>query len=155
MIAEIMLIVCSIWSLLCGVLLIAIYINNKRDKKRVKGNTKEENLKSPCYQKTSCLDCKIYDKENYYCPRFCEVIRDAVKDAKQKEGVSMDNEITTGNMSNEERPQSEFVKLLNERIEKGVCKWCQMNKHCELCEISRVFMIIALTDEEMKGGAKG
>lgn len=30
-----------------------------------------------------------------------------------------------------------------------------MNKHCELCEISRVFMIIALTDEEMKGGAKG
>ena len=54
----------------------------------------------------------------------------------------------------EERPQGEFVKLLNERIEKGVCKWCQMNKHCQLCEISRVFMIIALTDEEMKGGAE-
>ena len=55
----------------------------------------------------------------------------------------------------EERSQGEFVKMLNERIEKGVCKYCQMNKHCELCEISRVFMIIALTDEEMKGDAKG
>ena len=53
-----------------------------------------------------------------------------------------------------ERPQGEFVKMLNERIEKGVCKFCQMNKHCELCEISRVFMIIALTDKEMnEGGA--
>lgn len=51
----------------------------------------------------------------------------------------------------EERPQGEFAKMLNERIEKMVCKWCQMNKHCEICEISRVFMIIALTDEEMKG----
>lgn len=55
----------------------------------------------------------------------------------------------------EERPQGDFVKLLNERITESVCKWCQMNKHCELCEISRVFMIIALTDDEMKGGAKG
>jgi hypothetical protein len=53
-----------------------------------------------------------------------------------------------------EKPQGEFVKMLNERIEQGVCKWCQMNKHCELCEISRVFMIISLTDEEMKGGDK-
>ena len=51
----------------------------------------------------------------------------------------------------EERPQGEFAKMLNERITESVCKWCQMNKHCELCEISRVFMIIALTDEEMKG----
>ena len=47
------------------------------------------------------------------------------------------------------RPQGEFVKMLNERIENSVCKFCQMNKHCELCEISRVFMIIALTDKEM------
>lgn len=67
----------------------------------------------------------------------------------------MDNEMTTDNMSNEERPQGKFAKMLNERITESVCKWCQMNKHCELCEISRVFMIIALTDEEMKGDAKG
>ena len=53
-----------------------------------------------------------------------------------------------------ERPQDEFVKLLNERIAEGVCKWCQMNKHCELCEISRVFMIIALTNKEMNEGEK-
>ena len=52
------------------------------------------------------------------------------------------------------RPQGEFVKMLNERIENSVCKFCQMNKHCELCEISRVFMIIALTDKETKGGVE-
>lgn len=53
-----------------------------------------------------------------------------------------------------ERPQDEFVKLLKERIVESVCEWCQMNKHCEICEISRVFMIIDLTDEERKGGAE-
>lgn len=52
------------------------------------------------------------------------------------------------------RPQDEFVETLKDRIEESVCKYCQMNKHCELCEISRVFSIIALTDEEMKGGAE-
>ena len=35
----------------------------------------------PCYQTTSCLDCKMYDKENHHCPRFCEVIRELVKEA--------------------------------------------------------------------------
>lgn len=32
----------------------------------------------PCYQTTSCLDCKNYDKENHNCPRYCEVIKDAI-----------------------------------------------------------------------------
>ena len=86
----------------------------------------------PCYQTTSCLDCKMYDKENYNCPRFCEVIRSAIG----------------------ERSQGEFVKRLNDQIEKSVCKFCQMNEHCELCEISRVFMIIALIDKEMKEGSE-
>lgn len=54
----------------------------------------------------------------------------------------------------DKRPQGDLVQKLNERIEKRVCKYCQMNKHCELCEISRVFSIIALTNEEMKGGAE-
>lgn len=40
----------------------------------------------PCYQTTSCLDCKNYDKENYYCPRFCEVIREATKEIKRSQG---------------------------------------------------------------------
>ena len=53
-----------------------------------------------------------------------------------------------------ERPQGKFVEMLKDRIEESVCKYCQMNKHCELCEISRVFSIIALTDKEMKEGAK-
>lgn len=37
----------------------------------------------PCYQTTSCLDCKMYDKENHHCPRFCEVIRELVKEAEE------------------------------------------------------------------------
>ena len=38
----------------------------------------------PCYQTTSCLDCKMYDKENHHCPRFCEVIRELVKEANNE-----------------------------------------------------------------------
>jgi hypothetical protein len=53
----------------------------------------------------------------------------------------------------EERPQGEFAEKLKDRIEERVCKYCQMNKHCELCEISRVFQIITLTTEEQRGGA--
>lgn len=37
----------------------------------------------PCYQTTSCLDCKMYDKENHHCPRFCEVIKELVKEAEE------------------------------------------------------------------------
>ena len=36
----------------------------------------------PCYQTTSCLDCKMYDKENHHCPRFCEVIKELVKEVE-------------------------------------------------------------------------
>lgn len=50
-----------------------------------------------------------------------------------------------------ERQQGELVEKLKDRIEERVCKYCQMNKHCELCEISRVFQIITLTAEEQKG----
>lgn len=52
------------------------------------------------------------------------------------------------------RPQGEFAEKLKDRIEESVCKYCQMNKHCELCEISRVFQIITLTAEEQKGGTE-
>ena len=48
----------------------------------------------------------------------------------------------------EDRPQGELAEKLKDRIEEGVCKYCQMNKHCELCEISRVFQIITLMAEE-------
>ena len=52
------------------------------------------------------------------------------------------------------RPQGELSEKLKDRIEESVCKHCQMNKHCELCEISRVFQIIALTAKEQEGGAE-
>lgn len=37
----------------------------------------------PCYQTISCLDCKNYDKENHNCPRYCEVIKEAIKSRPQ------------------------------------------------------------------------
>lgn len=40
-----------------------------------------------CYQTTSCLDCKMYDKEKYNCPRFCEVIRSAIEERQQGEWI--------------------------------------------------------------------
>ena len=33
----------------------------------------------PCYQTASCLDCKNYDKDKHACPRYCEVIKDALR----------------------------------------------------------------------------
>ena len=41
----------------------------------------------PCYQTTSCLECKMYDKEKHNCPRFCEVIRSAIEERQQGEWV--------------------------------------------------------------------
>lgn len=43
----------------------------------------------PCYQTTSCLDCKMYDKEKYNCPRFCEVIRSAIEERQQGEWIEV------------------------------------------------------------------
>lgn len=34
-------------------------------------------------QTDSCLDCPSYDKEKHYCPRFCEVIRNALKEIEE------------------------------------------------------------------------
>ena len=33
-----------------------------------------------------------------------------------------------------ERPQGDLAEKLKDRIEESVCKYCQMNKHCEICE---------------------
>ena len=55
---------------------------------------------------------------------------------------------------NTERPQGDFAEKLKERITESVCKYCPTNNKCVLCEISRVFSIIALTDKETKGGAE-
>lgn len=41
----------------------------------------------PCYQTTSCLDCKNYDKETHNCPRYCEVIKEAIKSRPKGEWI--------------------------------------------------------------------
>ena len=47
----------------------------------------------PCYQTTSCLDCKNYDKDKHDCPRYCEVIKDALRSVGS------------------ERPKGEWIKI--------------------------------------------
>ena len=58
----------------------------------------------PCYQTTSCLDCKMYDKGKHNCPRFCEVIRSAIEERPQGEWA----QITFRPMDDEE--YEEFIK---------------------------------------------
>ena len=41
----------------------------------------------PCYQTTACLDCDNYDKENHNCPRYCEVIKEAINSRPQGEWI--------------------------------------------------------------------
>lgn len=42
-----------------------------------------------CYQTNPCLDCPNYDKEKHYCPRFCEVIRNALKEIEEDKSNSV------------------------------------------------------------------
>ena len=34
-----------------------------------------------CYK--DCCECEAYDKENHHCPKYCKLIRDAVKDIEE------------------------------------------------------------------------
>lgn len=38
--------------------------------------------KDTCYKITCCSDCEIYDREKHNCPRFCEVIKNTIKEIK-------------------------------------------------------------------------
>lgn len=37
----------------------------------------------------NCLECNEYNHEKYYCPKFCDVIREAVKDIR-KDSIPID-----------------------------------------------------------------
>lgn len=39
--------------------------------------------KEECDEQVSCTECEHYDKEKHYCPRFCSVIRDAVRESEE------------------------------------------------------------------------
>lgn len=91
----------------------------------------------PCYQTTSCLDCKNYDKENYYCPRFCEVIRETTKEIKrQGEWIPCYVNFTDGS-----KPLFAYCKCsLCNKPATGVYKFCpncgaeMKPKTCTNCE---------------------
>ena len=34
-----------------------------------------------CYK--DCEECEAYDKEKHYCPKFCNVIKEAVKEIEE------------------------------------------------------------------------
>lgn len=40
-------------------------------------------------ERTNCLECEEYNHEKYYCPKFCDVIREAVKDIR-KDSIPID-----------------------------------------------------------------
>lgn len=87
---------------------------------------------------STCENCAYKNKEEY-----CE------PENKKKYGVC-------GNWTKSERRcDMNWADILEERIVNSVCKYCPMNKTCELCQISRVFQIIRLTEEELKDGMKG
>lgn len=53
---------------------------------RVVGVSELENLPSAQPDLNEwCTDCKEYDSEKHYCPRFNRVIREALKDAERLE----------------------------------------------------------------------
>ena len=96
---------------------------------------------------------KLVDAEKNYVPyvHFEDIVK-AIDNAPTVEPFERIGSICNENCGY--NPQGDLAEKLNDRIEERVCKYCQMNKHCELCEISRVFSIIALTDKEMKEGAE-
>ena len=51
----------------------------------------------PCYQTTSCLDCGNYDKENHNCPRYCEVIKEAINSRPQGEWIPVSERLPNCN----------------------------------------------------------
>ena len=110
------------------------------------------------YEACVCV-CEIYDKEIDNAPTELFPLTVKINDNVTDDDIENLKQLMKAykpqilNIETE-RPQADLAEKLNDRIEDRVCKYCQMNKHCELCEISRVFSIIALTDKEMKGGAE-
>ena len=45
--------------------------------------TKEEIDDMPTACRSNCLECDLYNHEKQYCPKFCDVIREAVKDIRK------------------------------------------------------------------------
>lgn len=74
----------------------------------------------PCYQTTSCLDCKNYDKENYNCPRFCEVIKEAINSRPQGEWIAQSYETS-------------YMKLLSFKCSKCERVSSEPSKYCPDC----------------------
>ena len=42
-----------------------------------------------CYK--DCGDCEAYNKETYHCPKFCKVIKEAVKEIEENHNIISDN----------------------------------------------------------------
>ena len=82
----------------------------------------------PCYQTTSCLDCKNYDKANYYCPRFCEVIREIAKENQRPQGEWITREDNSSFVHQLPRKWIECPfcgwSFSYDRIKDRFCSWC-------------------------------
>lgn len=83
----IILLMCSIFiNIVFGYGFIHFYNEWRIDEKII--NKASEELEEVTQTK-SCLDCPNYDKENHYCPKFCEVIRNALKEIEEDKSNSV------------------------------------------------------------------
>ena len=49
-----------------------------------------------CYK--NCGDCEAYDKEKFYCPKFCKVIKETVKEIEENHNIKGKWEMTYNGM---------------------------------------------------------
>lgn len=49
-----------------------------------------------CYK--DCGDCEAYDKEKFHCPKFCKVIKEAVKEIEENHNIKGKWEMTYNGM---------------------------------------------------------
>ena len=53
----------------------------------------------PCTHDKPCTECPQYDKEKYYCPHFCHVIRDVIEEVEEKTGRWIEEDMFDGDVA--------------------------------------------------------
>lgn len=43
---------------------------------------------------SKCTECKEYDKDKHYCPKWCDVIKSTIEDARADERAKINDELS-------------------------------------------------------------
>lgn len=86
---------------------------------------------------SKCTECNEYDKEKFYCPKWCEVIKGTIEDARKDERA---------------KTIEEFYEKLTDNFEKNLQsvhrnKLPNLYANLDRSEIDKIY-------EQMKGGVK-